>query len=54
MTTKQKQHARMWDYGYEADGSDIQVDLIDLPENVQDHFKRIFQDPTYLDEIELN
>jgi hypothetical protein len=51
MTTKQKRHATMWDYGYEADGSDIEVDVLDLPDNIQKEFKRIFEDATNLDEF---
>jgi hypothetical protein len=44
MTTKQKRHANMWYPSYQSDDYVEDLDLLDLPENIQNEFKKIFQD----------
>jgi hypothetical protein len=51
MTTKQKQHSTMWQYEYDYEGDEVEVEILDLPDNIQNEFKRIFQDATNLDEL---
>ena len=51
MTTKQKRHALMWEYAYDDEGSDIEVDILDLPNNIQKEFKSLYENATNLDEL---
>lgn len=47
MTTKQKQHANMWQPKQLNDDYDNNIDLLDFPPNIQNEFKKIFQDTSY-------
>jgi hypothetical protein len=47
MTTKQKRHANMWQPTQLNDDYDNDIDLLDLPSNIQNEFKKIFQDTSY-------
>jgi hypothetical protein len=42
MTTKQ--HAKMWHSSYQIDDYDEDIEFLELPENIQNEFKKIFQD----------
>jgi hypothetical protein len=44
MSTKLKQHAKMWYPSYQSDDYVEDLDLLDLPDNIQNEFKKIFQD----------
>ena len=42
MTTKQ--HAKMWHSSYQIDDYDEDIEFLELPDNIQNEFKKIFQD----------
>jgi hypothetical protein len=44
MTTKPKQHAKMWQPSYQSDDYVEDLELLELPDNIQNEFKKIFQD----------
>lgn len=49
-----KENEMLWEYGFEADGSVVRVEKVELPEDIEKQFMKMFQEPTYLDEINLN
>jgi hypothetical protein len=44
MTTKPKQHEKLWTPSYQSDDYVEDIELLDLPDNIQEEFKKIFED----------
>jgi hypothetical protein len=49
-----KENEMLWEYGFEADGSVVRVEKVELPKDIEKQFLRMFQEPINLTEIQFN